>query len=107
MTLSRRCMVFSCMFCVDRLLCGSLDHSSDRVRLRDKDSVAGSHFGYLGARTLIHPALKRGADRVILGGQDGIAGLGAPGSHRDGGTQSFLGKLLLRVREELSVRCRD
>ena len=28
---------------------GSLDHSSDRVRLRGKDSMASAHFGDLGA----------------------------------------------------------
>src|ERR1700722_1911040 len=46
--------------------CRSLDHSSDRVRLRDKNSVASAHFGDLGARTLIHPALQLRAYDVIL-----------------------------------------
>src|ERR1700721_1205757 len=72
--------------------CRRLDHSSDRVRLRDKDSVACGHFGDLGARTLIHPALKLRAYYVILGGQDGVAGLGAPCSGGDRGAQSFLGE---------------
>jgi hypothetical protein len=79
---------------------GSLDHSSDRVRLRGKDSVASAHFGDLGARTLIHPALKLRAYDVILGGQDRVAGLGAPCRYRDGGAQSFLRELLLRVRQD-------
>ena len=87
--------------------CRSLDHSSDRVGLRDKDSVACAHFGDLGARTLIHPALQLRAYDVILGGQDRVAGLGAPCSRGDRGAQSFLRELLLRVRQELSVRSRD
>src|SRR5580700_9370537 len=86
--------------------CRSLDHSSDRVGLRDKDSVACAHFGDLRARTLIHPALQLRAYDVILGGQDRVAGLGAPCRYRDGGAQSFFRELLLRVRQELSVRSR-
>src|ERR1700735_3694629 len=86
--------------------CRSLDHASDRVGLRDKDSVACAHFGDLGARTLIHPALQLGAYDVILGGQDRVARLGAPGSRGDRGAQGFLSELLLRVRQELSVRLR-
>src|ERR1700735_1477320 len=91
---------------LNRLLvnfCRSLDHPSDRVGPRDKDSVTCAHFGDLGARTLIHPALQLRAYDVILGGQDRVAGLGAPCRCRDGGAQCFLGELLLRVRQELSV----
>src|SRR6266850_893394 len=84
-----------------------LNDSSDRVRLRDKYSMACAHFGDLGARTLLHPALKLGAYYVILGGQDGVAGLGAPCRHGDGRPHGLLSKLLLRVRHELSFRRRD
>src|ERR1700723_801561 len=87
--------------------CRGLDHSSDRVGLGDKDSVACAHFGDLGARPLIHPRLQLRAYDVILGGQDRVAGLGAPRRYRDGGAQSFLRELLLRVCQELSVRRRD
>ena len=90
-----------------RLLCSSLDHLSDRGRLRDKDSVACGHFGDLGARTLIHPALKLEGYYAILGGQDGVAGLVVPSRHGEGRTHGLLGKLLLRVRHELSFRRRD
>ena len=51
-----------------RLLRGSLDHARDRGRLRGEDSVACGHFGHLGARALIHPALKLRAHDMILGG---------------------------------------
>src|SRR6266478_7826552 len=90
-----------------RLLCGSLDYLSDRFRLRDKNSVACGHLGDLGARTLIHPALKLRAYHAILGGQDGVAGLVVPSRHREGRAHGLLGKLLLRVRHELSLRLRD
>src|SRR5882762_9202840 len=90
-----------------RLLCGGLNHLSYRGRLRDKDSVACGHFGDLGARTLIHPALKLGRYYAILGGQDGVAGLVVPSRHREGRTHGLLGKLLLRIRHELSLRLRD
>src|SRR5260370_31303807 len=66
-----------------RLLGGSLNHSSDRGRLGGKDSVACAHFGHLGARALIHPALKLRAHYTILSGQDGVGGLGSPSSHGD------------------------
>src|SRR5882724_2423832 len=56
-----------------RLLGGSLNHSSYLGRLGDKDSVACAHFGNLGARALIHPALKLRAHYTILCGQDGVA----------------------------------
>ena len=65
--------------------------------------MACAHFGDLGARTLIHPALKLRAYYVILGGQDGIAGLGAPCSRGDRRTQSFLGELLLIMRAIVEV----
>ena len=90
-----------------RLLCGSLNHSSYRGRLGGKDSVACAHFGNLGARALIHPALKLRAHYMILSGQDGVARFGSPCRHRDRCSQSFLGELLLRVRQELSIRCRE
>src|SRR5580698_524238 len=95
---------------LNRLLvnfCRSLDHPSNRVRLGDKDSVACAHFGDLGARPLIHPALQLRTYDLILGGQDRVAGLAAPCRYRDGGAQCFLRELLLRVRQELSFRCRD
>src|SRR3984885_10697697 len=95
---------------LNRLLvnfCRGFDHPSDRGGLRNKDSVACAHFGDLGARTLIHPALQLGAYDVILGGQDRVARLGAPGSRGDRGAQGFLSELLLRVRQKLSVRLRD
>ena len=69
--------------------------------------MACGHFGDLGARTLIHPALKLRAYYVILGSQDGVAGLGVPSRHGEGRTHGLLGKLLLRVRHELSFRRRD
>jgi hypothetical protein len=60
--------------------------------------VACAHFGDLGARPLKHPALQFRAYDVILGGQDRVAGLGAPRRYRDWGAERFLGELLLRVR---------
>jgi hypothetical protein len=89
-----------------RLLCGRLYHTNDRLWLRYKNSVACVHCGDLGARTLIHLALERGAYDMILCGQDGVGGLASPCSHGDGRFKSFLGELLL-TRQELSVRCRD
>ncbi|SIT41657.1 hypothetical protein BN2476_300114 [Paraburkholderia piptadeniae] len=90
-----------------RRLCGNFNHSRNRGRLGDKDSVACAHLGHPGTRTLIHPALKLGAHHMILGGQDGVAGLGSPCRHRDRCAQRFLGELILRVRQELRVRGRD
>src|ERR1700704_4861958 len=90
-----------------RLFCGGLDHLSDRSRLRDKDSMACAYFGDLGARTLIHPALKLRANYAILGGQDGVAGLVVPSRHREWCAHGLLSKLLLRIRHELSVRRRN
>src|SRR5712692_2576258 len=81
-----------------RLLSGSLNHLSYRGWLGEKDSVACAHFGNLGARALIHPALKLRAYYMILSGQDGVAGLGSPCCHGDRRSQSVLGELLLRVR---------
>ena len=73
----------------------------------ERQRLACAHLGDLGARTLIHPALKLRTYDVILSGQDGVAGLGSPRRHRDRGAHGVLGELLLRVRKKLSLRRRD
>src|SRR6266478_3567876 len=83
---------------------GCLDHPGDGAGVGDVDGVARLEHGHLRPGALGHPPRELGVERAVLGGDDGVARLVAPGRGGQLGVEGSARYRHLRARHELGLR---
>src|SRR5205807_5163834 len=83
---------------------GRLDHPGDVAGVGDVDGVARLEHGHLRPGALGHPPRELGVKRTVLGSDDGVARLVAPGRGGQLGVEGSARYRHLRARHELGLR---